>query len=79
MDNYNKYTKYRSSLVHEPGHLGLCTVYTGFISGFNANKSEWEILYTVCNDFKFVVLFDLWRIMKKVKKIVKWEKEFENM
>lgn len=79
MNNYNKYTKFRSSLVHEPGQLGLCTVYTGFISGFNVDKNEWEVLYTVCNDFKCVILLDLWRIMRKVKKITKWTKEFENV
>lgn len=76
MNKYNKYTKFRSSLVHEPGQLGLCTVYTGFISGFNVDKNEWECLYMTCNDFKFVVLIKLWWTMKKVKKITKWTKEF---
>lgn len=79
MDNYSKYIKYRSSLVHERGQLGLCTVYTGFISGFNLDKNTWEYLYTTCDDFKLVVLFKLWRMMKKIKKIAKWEKELEEM
>lgn len=77
MVNYNRFTKYRTSLVHEPGLLNFTTIYTGFISGYNADKREWEVLYTVSNDFKCVVLFDLWRMMKRVKKIAKWEKEFE--
>ena len=79
MVNYNKFTKYRSTIVHEPGQLDLCTVYTGFISGFNVDTKEWEILYSISNDFKFVVLFNLWRMMKKVKKIAKWEKELEGI
>ncbi len=75
-------TKYRVILLYVPGILSIGTIsttYEGYITKYNYDTKDWDIVFHTVSDFKFPLLFTLWRMMKKVKKIEKLGKELKEM
>lgn len=70
-------TKYRVILLYVPGMLDIATTYEGYITKYNYETHNWDIVFHTVSDFKLPLLFTLWRMMKKVKKIDKLEKELK--
>lgn len=72
-------TKYRVILLYVPGMLDIATTYEGYITKYNYDTHNWDIVFHTVSDFKLPLLFTLWRMMKKVKKIDKFNRQLEQM
>lgn len=72
-------TKYRVILLYVPGMLDIATTYEGYITKYNYDTHNWDIVFHTVSDFKLPLLFTLWRMMKKVKKIDKLNRQLEQM
>lgn len=72
-------TKYRVTILYLPGMLDIATTYEGYISKFNLETHNWDIIFNTISDFKIPLLFTLWRMMRKVKQIDKLNRQIEQM
>lgn len=75
-------TKYRVILLYVPRILSIGTIsttYEGYITKYNYETHDWDIVFHTVSDFKLPLLFTLWRMMKKVKKIDKLNRQLEQM
>lgn len=72
-------TKYRVILLYVPGMLDIATTYEGYITKYNYDTHNWDIVFHTVSDFKLPLLFTLWRMMKKVKKIDRLNRQLEQM